>query len=61
MIKEKTFCPRCKSKDVEIKATPMIWLGAPQNWVCNKCGYWNFIFPKKEIKSKIRRKIKPVK
>ena len=52
----KRFCPKCNSEDVEIKVTDMIGLGAPQNWKCNKCGYYNFTFPEKTIKLKISKK-----
>ena len=52
----KKFCPRCKSKNVEIKATAMIGIGAPQNWVCNNCGYSNIVFPElKKLKTKKSR------
>lgn len=51
----KMFCPRCKSIDVRKELGVLLAIGAPQAWVCNKCGYAGDIFPEKEIKSKLKR------
>ena len=50
------FFPRCKSNDVEIKATAMIGMGASRSWMCNNCGYSNIVFPElKKLKTKKSR------
>jgi len=43
------FCPKCKSKDVEIRMSTGIIFGMPQQWRCNKCGYMNYVFPEMEV------------
>ena len=44
----KRFCPKCKSEDVKLQQGNLY--GTPGNWVCNKCGFHNVIFPvKKEL------------
>jgi len=49
----KRFCPRCRSFNVKINITASLVLGAPQNWICNDCGYSNIVFPElKKLKSK---------
>jgi len=49
------FCPRCKSENVRAGLSATLAVGAPQNWVCNNCGYYGLIFPEKEIKTKVKR------
>jgi predicted nucleic-acid-binding Zn-ribbon protein len=44
-MKNKTFCPKCKSTDVKKDITVSLAIGMPQNWICNNCGYSNMIFP----------------
>jgi len=43
---EQIFCPKCRSIDVKINITPSATLGAPQEYVCNDCGYQSYLFPK---------------
>ncbi len=46
--KSAVFCPRCKSTHVEKELTASAAFGAPQEWVCNNCGFRGHIFPKIE-------------
>lgn len=48
------FCPKCKSFNVKKEITASLALGAPQNWICNDCGYTNMLFP--ELKTKNSKK-----
>ena len=43
------FCPKCKSINVQKDITASVALGAPQEWVCNECGFRGSLFPEKEI------------
>jgi len=43
-----TICPKCKSEDVRKEMNVLLAAGAPQKWICNKCGYNGYIFPVKE-------------
>jgi transposase-like protein len=52
----KVFCPKCKSTDVRKEMDILLAMGTPQKWVCNKCGYYGFLFPEKEIKVKAKKK-----
>ncbi len=45
-MNEKRFCPKCKSEDVKLQQSTAY--GSAGHWVCNKCGYYNVIFPIKE-------------
>lgn len=45
---EKGFCPKCKSENVKKEMNVLSSAGVPQNWICNDCGYHNFLFPVKE-------------
>ncbi len=47
------ICPRCKSEDVKLELGNLY--GAPGNWICNKCGFHNVVFP---IKEKIKENLK---
>ncbi|MEK6840694.1 MAG: hypothetical protein AABX79_01945 [Nanoarchaeota archaeon] len=56
-MEEKIFCPKCKSVNVKLDITASASLGAPQMWICNSCGYENYVFPKKQlIKKNINKK-----
>ena len=54
-MEEQIFCPKCKSKDVKINITASLALGAPQMYICNNCGYQNYLFPKIKRLNKISR------
>ena len=54
---KKIFCPKCKSENVRKEMSILLVFGAPQKWVCNKCGYYGHIFPEKEIKIKRQNKL----
>lgn len=43
------FCPRCRSHNVKKEITSSAALGAPQEWVCNNCGFRGHIFPQVKI------------
>ena len=45
------FCPKCKSKEIELFVGGKIGL-----WECKKCGFRSAIFPEKEIKLKKKKK-----
>ena len=45
-MNKKRFCPKCKSEDVKLQQSYIY--SAPGNWVCNKCGFHNVIFPIKD-------------
>ena len=38
----KKICPKCKSENIRILVTT---IGESPEYVCNKCGYSNTIFP----------------
>ncbi len=42
---KKMFCPKCKSSNVKKEMNVLLAAGAPQQWICEDCGYSNFIFP----------------
>lgn len=48
------FCPKCKSKNVEIKTNVMTSLGMNVGWTCNDCGFTFQEFP--ELKKKVKKK-----
>ena len=52
----KMVCPKCKSTNVRKEMNALLSLGAPQNWICNDCGYSNIVFP--ELKNKKLKKLK---
>ena len=45
-MKEKRFCPKCKSENVIWKDNNIY--GTTGVWVCLDCGFYNQIFPIKE-------------
>jgi len=51
---EKRFCPKCKSEDVKLQQGNLY--GTPGNWVCNKCGFHNVIFPVKDELNEVKGK-----
>jgi len=57
-MNEKRFCPKCKSENVRKEMNILLALGAPQKWVCNKCGYHGHMFPIKEKLKNIKKKTK---
>lgn len=46
------FCPKCKSKNVQINITLGAAFGFPQQWRCNKCGFKSYDFPEMEVDEK---------
>ncbi len=50
------ICPKCKSTNVRKDLNVLLAMGVPQNWICNKCGYYGYIFPEKDIKTKNKKK-----
>ena len=44
------FCPKCKSINIRKRLTLFLMFGAPQEWICQECGFKGHIFPEKEIK-----------
>ncbi len=44
-MKVKITCPKCGSTDVKLNITASAAVGAPQMYICNKCGYQNYLFP----------------
>ena len=53
-MNRKRFCPKCKSDDVKLQQSNIY--SAPGNWVCNKCGFHNVIFPIKDELNKSKDK-----
>ena len=45
-MEEKMFCPKCRSINVKVNITASLVLEAPQVYLCNNCGYQNYLFPK---------------
>lgn len=39
------FCPKCRSVNVTREMGASLALGVPQKWLCNDCGFSNFVFP----------------
>ncbi len=52
-MNDKRICPKCKSEDVRKEMNVLLSAGAPQKWICNKCGYYGHIFP---VKTKLKNK-----
>ena len=51
------FCPKCKSENVEMNATPLSAVaGINPGWICNKCGFNSLEFPEKELKLNKKKK-----
>lgn len=47
------FCPSCDSVNVELRKEALLEGGAPEKWLCNKCGYCDLEFPIKIEKEKV--------
>ena len=47
--KSSVFCPKCKSEKIRIEITASAALGAPQQMICDNCGFMNHVFPKRNL------------
>ncbi len=54
-MEERRFCPKCKSDNVEWKDS-RLGAGEQGNWLCNKCGFHNVVFPIKRELNKVKTK-----
>ena len=43
------ICPKCKSIEIRTNFKPNIGLGAPTEYVCDKCGFTSMIFPEIDV------------
>ena len=50
------FCPKCESKNVELKMTALTAKGKPAEWHCKNCFFHNIVFPEKEAESENEHK-----
>jgi transposase-like protein len=46
-------CPKCKSRDVDLKA-PFIWFG-DRIYTCKKCGFSSPLFPEENKAKKAKK------
>ena len=55
-MESKRFCPKCKSEKVRKEMNILLAVGAPQEWICNKCRYHSHMFPVKTKLKNIKKK-----
>jgi len=55
MERKTKFCPKCKSRDVNIKIGTSAAYGCPQKWQCNNCGFELLSFPEKVVNIKDKK------
>ncbi len=39
------ICPKCESTRVKLRNNILLVVGAPQEWVCENCGFSAYLFP----------------